>query len=211
MLLLWMHSVLHSLFVRFFHLGLKKKKNTPEERNPGAPFIPFWPTHGETRAALDAETATDMIQRWEVLCTRSEQNYRLYISHWDHKGAGQKWGAPVHAAPRRWGNQTRRVRGGITFLLLIHLHRFQVHDRAAVSSPRCLRGTNENKQEGQGKIKIQKYIFMFIFIYIYIFTRYVSTKRKHPKFQNRQSVFFFSSKCVLAQRRLKETLILIQN
>lgn len=52
-------------------------------------------------------------------------------------------------------------------------------------------GKIENKQRVREKIKIQKYIFMFIFIYIYIFTRYVSTKkRKHPKFQNRQSVFF---------------------
>lgn len=68
---------------------------------------------------------------------------------------------------------------------------------------------NEWKQtEGQGKIKIQKYIFMFIFIYIYIFTRYVSTKkRKHPKFQNRQSVFPNVS---LLCDALKETLILIK-
>lgn len=70
----------------------------------------------------------------------------------------------------------------------------QSQKQTAVGSPYCAtnHGSERMNENKQGKIKIQKYRFMFIFIYIYIFTRYVSTKkRKHPKFQNRQSVFFF--------------------
>lgn len=46
---------------------------------------------------------------------------------------------------------------------------------------------------------------LYSYIYIYIFTRYVSTKKKHPEFPNRQSVFFQICPCLWC---LTETLIL---
>lgn len=74
--------------------------------------------------------------------------------------------------------------------------------QTAVDSPYCAGNhgserMNENKQRGKGKIKIQKYIFICLYLYIFIYLRGMyPQKKKTPKFQNRQSVFFQMCPCL---------------
>lgn len=119
-----------------------------------------------------------------------------YISHWDYK---HKLTEVTGSSVRRTTTVKKKKKRKLYFFDLIHLYRpcsvkyIVASDHsgfALLCQESWIKEDEWNPTEGQGKIKIQKYIFMFIFIYIYIFTRYVSTKRKHPNFQNRQSVFF---------------------
>lgn len=196
-------------------MSVRPSRNTPEKRNPAARefHLSLFDQHTQRNEGCtecrdsnrhDSERCEDSWILCGVPCTRAcsltlgQVRVRAINSTFPIgiiRMLDRSDRLQCTQAPQRWGNKTRQIRE-ITFLLLIHLHRrcsgtwSGCSEFTSLSTSRTSEGTNENKQEGQGKIKIQKYIFMFIFIYIYIFTRYVSTKRKHPKFQNRQSVFF---------------------
>lgn len=66
------------------------------------------------------------------------------------------------------------------------------------------RRSGENKNP---KIYIYAHIYIYLYLSIYILTRYLSTKWKNPRFQNRQSVFFQMCPCLWG---LKKPLILIE-
>lgn len=146
--------------------------------------------------------------------------YRLwnYISHWDYKDIGQKWQAPVHAEPQGWREKKKKSSGKLLsfpYSPLWTMFKSNTYfHQTAVDSPYCAKNhgserINENKQKGRGKIKIQKYIFICLYLYIFIYLRGMyPQKKKTPKFQNRQSVFFQMCPCLWC---LKKTLININS
>lgn len=104
-----------------------------------------------------------------------------YISHWDYKDTGQKWQAPVRAAPQRWRNKTREI----TFLFLFHLYKpcsqspTDCSGFALLCRESWCRGKQTKKGGGENK-NPKIYIYVYIYIYLYIYEVCIH-KKKTPK------------------------------